>query len=139
MLKKIPLIPTKKQSLVVSMRLYILGALFVGLTLSSAPGFALTTNPATNQSMAYRSAIVAIINQLQRVKPTITQAENAAPSNAPITLHFERWKDRYGHFHNGVRNDIDAIQAALIQALNRTPVEPRSIQPLKADFVGGLK
>lgn len=139
MFKKIPLSYLSKSRVKSRAKRLAACTLMIGLALGWAQSFALTTQPSSYQSMAYRSAIVAIINQLQSVKPLITQAEDAAPKNARITLHFESWKDQYGKAHNGVRNDIDAIQSALIQALNNTAIEPRPIQPLKADFIGGLK
>lgn len=80
--------------------------------------------------------LVQIINQLQAIKPLINQAQRSQPLNPRIKIHFDSWKDAKGKTHNGLRQDIEAIQLALIKAVNRERIEPRSFAPLNNDFVG---
>ncbi len=97
--------------------------------------FARYTEPVSASESTFRDSLVGIINQLQAMKPLIVQAENAQPPHARVQLHFTPWQSADGQWHSGLQTDLNQIQAALIAALNTTQVEPRTVLPLKADFI----
>ncbi len=84
-----------------------------------------------------KTTLVKIINQLETIKPLVTQAKREQTANPRVKIHFDRWQDGQGHWHNGLRQDIETIQGALVQAVNQQNHEPRVIAPLSGDFVGG--
>lgn len=83
-----------------------------------------------------KETLTQMIEQLQALKPLITKAEQAQPNNPRITIHFDSWIDYQGHQHNGLRQDINVIQAGLIAAVNRQNIEPRHYAAINNDFVG---
>ncbi len=80
--------------------------------------------------------MVKIVNQLEAVKPLISQAKAEQEANPRIKIHFDSWVDAEGHKHNGLREDIEAIQNSLIQAIDQRSTDPRVYKPIKGDFVG---
>ena len=83
-----------------------------------------------------KETLVRIINQLQNIKPLISKAQREQSSNPRIKVHFDRFKGADGKWHNGLRQDIDSIQQALIRIVNQESVEPRNFKPIGDDFVG---
>lgn len=83
-----------------------------------------------------KDTLVKIVNQLQAIKPLINQAQQEQSQNPRIKIHFDTWKDAKGKKHNGLRQDIEQIQQALITAVNGESVEPRSFAPIGNDFTG---
>lgn len=77
-----------------------------------------------------------MVNQLEAVKPLINQAKSEQSANPRVKIHFDAWVGPDGKKHNGLRQDIEGIQAALINAINAQNVGPREYQPIKGDFVG---
>jgi RAQPRD family integrative conjugative element protein len=77
-----------------------------------------------------------IVNQLEAIKPLIIKAEQQQTDHPRYTIHFDAWVDARGVKHHGLSDDINLIQTALIQAINRENQDPRSYQPLSDDFVG---
>lgn len=82
------------------------------------------------------ATLVKMINQLEAMKPLIRQAKQEQPANPRYRIHFDRWQDLHGQWHNGLRQDIESIQHALIAAVNRPAIAPRTYTPIKGDFVG---
>jgi RAQPRD family integrative conjugative element protein len=80
--------------------------------------------------------LVKMVNQLEAMKPLITQAAQQQTDNPRYKIHFDSWVDAHGILHQGLRDDIEAIQSALIQAINREHQDPRAYQPISGDFVG---
>jgi len=83
------------------------------------------------------ATLVRIVQQLQSIKPLISLAESQQPANPRTKVHFNRFKDSNGHWHNGLRQDIDAIQKALEEIVNKESIEPRVYQPINDDFING--
>lgn len=83
-----------------------------------------------------KESLTEMIEQLQALKPLISQAEKAQPENPSISIHFDSWVDSKGIHHNGLRQDIDLIQKGLIDAVNRQAIEPRRYDPITNDFLG---
>jgi len=79
---------------------------------------------------------VEIINQLQAAKLLINQAQNEQPANPRVKIHFDEWVDANEQKHQGLRQDIEANQQALMQAVNQQTIEPRSYAPVTDDFIG---
>lgn len=84
-----------------------------------------------------RITLVKMVNQLEAIKPLITQAAREQDANARVKIHFDSWTDANGVKHNGLRQDINAIQQALIHSINRQAVSPRVFTPIQHDFVAG--
>lgn len=83
-----------------------------------------------------KTTLVKIVNQLEAIKPLINQAKSEQSANPRVKVHFDSWIDTDGKKHNGLRQDIENIQAALISAINAQNADPREYQPIKGDFVG---
>jgi RAQPRD family integrative conjugative element protein len=80
-------------------------------------------------------ALVGIIRQLQAIKPLINRAKNAQTKNPRIKVHFDSWIDGDGKKHNGLRQDIEAIQTALVNIVNGEKIEPRVYKTIQGDFI----
>lgn len=96
-----------------------------------------TSSLALADDAQMRITLVKMVNQLEAMKPLITQAAREQDANARVRIHFDSWTDANGVKHNGLRQDIDAIQQALIHSINRQAVSPRVFTPIKNDFVAG--
>lgn len=94
------------------------------------------TLPAKADEAQMKETLVRIINQLESIKPLISRAKNEQPVNPRIKIHFERFIGADGKIHNGLREDIDAIQKALIQVVNQESIEPRNFAPISDDYIG---
>jgi RAQPRD family integrative conjugative element protein len=81
--------------------------------------------------------LVKMVNQLEAMKPLITEAERQQSENPRIVLHFEDWTDSEGELHHGFRTDLEAMQTGLLEIINQEDTDPRSLPSLKGDFVGG--
>ena len=83
-----------------------------------------------------KETLVSIINQLQGIKPLIEQARREQPKNPRVKIHFNTFVDSEGASHAGLKNDVELIEQALIEAVNKAEVEPRVVTPISRDFVG---
>lgn len=61
---------------------------------------------------------------LNAVYPLIAAAKNAAPKGQRVNFHYA-W----------LENDIESIQAGIAQKINQTDVMPRTVAPLKTQYV----
>lgn len=109
------------------MKKIISAGLFVGLALIATTGFA-----NENQERIY---LVQILNQLNSIQPFIVAAAKEQPKNARIQFHYTRYSDQEGHLHNGLLEDIQAIQAGIKQKLNLPTIEPRIVTPITGDYL----
>ena len=107
----------------------------IGIPLVLLLSFVITTQAfATDDQM--KASLVKMIEALQAIKPLIDEAAAEQPSNPRVMIHFDNWVDGAGVKHLGLKADLDAIQQALITAVNRETIEPRVFAPLTHDFVG---
>jgi RAQPRD family integrative conjugative element protein len=83
-----------------------------------------------------KEVLVKIIKQLEATKPLLNEAQQIQSPYPRVKIHFDPWIDANGVTHPGLRQDILRIQRALIHAVNRDNMEPRSYQPIKDDFIG---
>lgn len=88
---------------------------------------------ADNEQM--KATLVKISNQLEAIKPLIDEAQQEQSSNPQVKVHFNTWVDANGVSHSGLKQDVEAMQSALIEAINRTSVDPRTITPINNDFI----
>lgn len=95
----------------------------------------ISTNAISSEAIM-KETIVKIINQLQNIKPLIEKAAKEQPKNPRVKIHFKRFKDGNGESHNGLKEDINSIQSALIEFLNKQSVEPRHYSAIDNDFIG---
>ena len=96
----------------------------------------LTVTPLMADQAQMKATLVKIVNQLEAIKPLISQAKAEQSANPRIKIHFDRWVDANGITHPGLRQDIEGIQAALIQAINARNNGPRIYKPITGDFTG---
>jgi len=82
-----------------------------------------------------KQTLAQIAEQLEAIRPLINQAQQEQSANPRVKIHFNRWIDANGVTHAGLSDDIKSIQQAVIAAINKTPVDPRTIKPLNSDFV----
>lgn len=90
---------------------------------------ALASNELLNEQL------VRIINQLNAIKPIISEAERYQSKNAPIKLHLKAFKGADGKTHNGVSEDIELIKKGLIAYLNKPVIAPKKVSPIEGDFI----
>lgn len=83
-----------------------------------------------------KETLVRIINQLQSIKPLISQAKREQSANPRIKVHFDRFKGADGKYHNGLWQDVDEMQQALILIVNQESIEPKTFQAMSDDYVG---
>lgn len=76
-----------------------------------------------------------ILNQLNAIQPLILAAQGEQPKNTRIHFHYTQYRDTKGRLHNGLLEDVQAIQRGVSAELNHTRVEPRSFKPLQGDYV----
>src|SRR3990167_8387112 len=82
-----------------------------------------------------KQTLAQIAEQLEAIRPLINQAQQEQSENPRVKIHFNSWTDANGVTHAGLSDDIKSIQYAVVAAINRTPVDPRTIKPLSNDFV----
>ncbi len=101
--------------------------LFIALMSSICTIFATTAQE--------NSYLIQLFNQLTAMKALVLAAEKAQPRNQRVTFHYTAWNDNEGHRHNGLLEDINAIQSGIAEKLNGIASEPRTIQPLNGDYL----
>lgn len=81
--------------------------------------------------------LVQLVDQLDAMLPLIAQAEKKQDHNAPVQFHFETWIDSQGTRHNGLKQDVIAMRAAIANQINAEAIAPRALPPLEQDYVQG--
>ena len=82
-----------------------------------------------------KETMVKIINQLEMIKPLIDLAEQPQSKGKRVSFHFEDWVDANGVKHNGLRGDIELIEAGVVTGVNRQAIEPRQYAPINGDYL----
>lgn len=108
---------------------------FFSVVILSAIGLLCATTPIYANSEQMNETLVRIIHQLQAIKPLIAKAEEEQPQNPRVKVHFDRFQDANGEWHNGLLQDITEIEQALKQIVNQEGIEPRSYSSMKDDFI----
>lgn len=83
-----------------------------------------------------RQTLVLMIQQLEGMKPLISQAAREQSRNPRVKVHFDRFKGADGKWRDGLRQDVEFIQTALIGIVNQEGIEPRTAHPIRNDFIG---
>jgi len=86
----------------------------------------------TEQENVY---LTQILNALNAIQPLIIAAEKQQPQNTRIEFHYTKYQDSQGQWHNGLLEDVKAIQTGIKEQLNSVSVEPRTVMPLKGDYL----
>lgn len=79
--------------------------------------------------------LVQILNQLNAIQPLILAAQNEQPANSRMQFHYTKYRDAQGKLHNGLLEDVNAIKKGIEQKLNQTSIEPRTVAPVKGDYL----
>lgn len=107
----------------------------VGLLLA----FGLTTSQCFAGVDQERMYLVQILNQLNAIQPLVLKAQKEQPANTRIQFHYSQYKDAHGQLHNGLLEDVQAMKKGIEQALNQTSIEPRTVAPIKGDYINANK
>ncbi len=79
--------------------------------------------------------LVQIINQLDAIKPLIIAASKAQEKGMRITFRYTAYRDARGVLHNGLLEDINAMQKGIEAKLNHTAQEPRHFEAIRGDYL----
>ncbi len=109
------------------MKKILLTGITVAMTFLSINGFADAT-----QEKIY---LVQILNQLNAMQPLVLAAQQAQPFNTRIQFHYTHYRDTDGHLCNGLLDDITAIKKGITEKLNQPAIEPRTVKPIKGDYL----
>jgi RAQPRD family integrative conjugative element protein len=82
-----------------------------------------------------RIYLTQIVNQLNAIKPLITSAAREQHRYNRIQFHYTRYRDSNGKIHNGLLEDINAIENGIREKLDHSTRSQRQFQPLKGDYV----
>lgn len=91
-----------------------------------------TTYADTEQENVY---LTQILNALHAIQPLILASEKQQPQNTRIVFHYTKFQDTQGEWHNGLLEDVKAIQSGIKEQLSSVSVEPRNITPLNGDYL----
>lgn len=106
------------------MRRWILGV-FILMTLSTAAADTAQMN----------LSLARLVNRLAQMQPLLRQAAREQPRHPRYRIHFYGWRDTHGVRHSGLMGDLNRIRQGIVDAINRTRVDPRRLKPLSGDFV----
>lgn len=79
--------------------------------------------------------LVHLMNQLDAMTPTILAAEREQPQNLRLQFHYTAWRDGKGQRHNGLLEDVKAIEEGIREKLREITIEPRTINPILGDYL----
>ena len=87
--------------------------------------------------MRRKSAFISlkIRNQLNAIKPLIISAAKAQPKTNRIQFHYTSYFDMSEKRHNGLLEDINAIEDGINVKLKQMPREPNIFLPIKGDYL----
>lgn len=92
----------------------------------------LNTFASTEQEKIY---LVQILNQLDAIQPLILTAQKEQPKNTRVQFHYTKYRDSQGQLRNGLLEDVQAIRNGIEQNLKDIPIEPRTVTPIKGDYL----
>ncbi len=95
----------------------------IGL-LGVALAVAIPNTPAYATTSLENADLALVVQQLQAVYPLIAEAQKQADPNARTQFHYD-W----------LREDLNTVIAGVNQKLQPLPVEPRSVKPIKGDYL----
>lgn len=76
-----------------------------------------------------------IINQLKAIKPLVVSAHQEQEKGARIKFLYTSYRDSNGVPHNGLLEDINAIEKGIQKKLNPAISEPRHFQAINGDYL----
>ncbi len=76
-----------------------------------------------------------IINQLEAIKPLVVSANQEQERGARIKFRYTSYRDANGVSHNGLLEDINAIEKGIQKKLNHAISEPRHFQAINGDYL----
>lgn len=80
--------------------------------------------------------MVRMINQIDALFPLIEQAAKEQDKAARVQFHFNSWVDANGVKHDGLKDNLLEIRAALVNQINQSNLTPKQIAPMNGDYVG---
>lgn len=80
--------------------------------------------------------LIQMLNQLNALKPLLYSAKKEQDSHARVKFHYTDYRDADGHVHNGLLEDIHAIQQGIQAKLNKPLSTPRYFESIKGDYIG---
>jgi len=83
--------------------------------------------------------LIQMLNQLNDLKPLIHSAKSEQDIHARIKFHYTTYRDADDKIHNGLLEDINAIQQGIEAKLNKSLREPRYFEPIKGDYMDYMR
>ena len=80
-----------------------------------------------------KSYLIQMINQLEAMKPLVLAAKHEQLTNLRLQFHYTSYYDSHGK-HNGLFEDINAIEQGIKDKLSQTSIEPHRFAPIKGDY-----
>lgn len=108
--------------------------LLLSLVLATFTGVAHAA-PVHSSEEQERIYLVQLVNQLNAMLPLVMAAQKMQPPHQRVSFHYTAWHDDKGQRRNGLLEDVQAIKAGIEQKLNSIAIEPRSVQPVRGDYL----
>ena len=80
--------------------------------------------------------MVRMINQIDALFPLIEQASKEQDKTARVQFHFNNWIDANRVKHDGLKENLLEIRAALVNQMNQSNLTPKQIASMNGDYVG---
>lgn len=81
-----------------------------------------------------RIYLTQIVNQLEALRPLILAADKEQEKTNRIKFHYFAYFDSNEKKHNGLLEDILAIEQGIQEKINKPISEPRNFQKIKGDY-----
>lgn len=86
-----------------------------------------------------RIYLLQLLCQIDAMQPTLLAAQKEQPKDARVQFHYTGYRDGDGQWHNGVSDDLKLIQTGIQEKLDHLSIEPRSVTPIKGDYLDSDK
>lgn len=86
-------------------------------------------------STTERIYLMKILNQLNAIKPLVLSAAKEQPQENRVKFHYTSYYDAKGRQHNGLLEDINAIEQGINEKLNSVLSTQHVFQPIVGDYV----
>lgn len=94
----------------------------------------LISTPVWASQEAERTYLIQILNQLDAMRPLVIAAAQEQPTTNRMQFHYTAFKGNNGKQHQGLLEDINAIEQGIRQKLS-SAIEPRMFQPIQGDYM----
>ena len=107
--------------------------------MSIAIGAFCLSSPLFADTAQMNETLVRLVNQLDAMLPLIDEAEREQPMNERFTFHYSSFEGSDGKQHEGLREDVMSMKAALIAQINQPVIDPNTVASIPNDLIGGAR